>query len=141
MTLPFPIPDWLPWWVPIAILVPALLYALVFLCMPFSVIGVKGRLESVEARLDEIQAEIRSLTFRLPEPVRNPSNDYADPPPLMAPPSRREPPAGARPPIPPAAHYPDEYEDGPEYRPVRPRTAGRRDEPPPRSEPRLNWPR
>lgn len=54
MTLPFTLPDWLPWWVPILFLVPALLYALAFLFMPFSVIGVKSRLEAVEARLDEI---------------------------------------------------------------------------------------
>ncbi len=38
--------------------------------MPFSVIGVKGRLEGVEARLDEIQGEIRSLALRLPDPGR-----------------------------------------------------------------------
>ena len=70
MTLPFTLPDWVPWWVPIVLLVPALLYALAFLFMPFSVIGVKGRLEAMEARLDEIQAEIRSLSLRLPEPLR-----------------------------------------------------------------------
>ena len=67
MTLPFTLPDWLPWWVPILFLVPALLYALAFLFMPFSVIGVKSRLEAVEARLDEIQGEIRHLSLRLPE--------------------------------------------------------------------------
>ena len=67
MTLPFTLPDWLPWWVPIVLLVPALLYALAFLFMPFSVIGVKSRLEVIEARLDEIQGEIRHLALRLPE--------------------------------------------------------------------------
>ena len=66
MTLPFTLPDWLPWWVPIVLLVPALLYALAFLFMPFSVIGVKSRLEVIEARLDEIQGEIRHLALRLP---------------------------------------------------------------------------
>ncbi len=68
MTLPYSLPDWVPWWVNIAILVPVVLFALAFLLMPFSVIGVKGRLESVEARLDEIQGEIRSLALRLPDP-------------------------------------------------------------------------
>ena len=67
MTLPFTLPDWLPWWVPIVLLVPALLYVLAFLFMPFSVIGVKSRLEVIEARLDEIQGEIRHLALRLPE--------------------------------------------------------------------------
>ena len=70
MTLPFALPDWLPWWVPIVLLVPALLYALAFLFMPFSVIGVKSRLEVIEARLDEIQGEIRHLALRLPEMSR-----------------------------------------------------------------------
>lgn len=67
MTLPYTLPDWVPWWVSLVIIVPAILLALAFLCMPFSVFGVKGRLEGVEARLDEIQGEIRSLALRLPE--------------------------------------------------------------------------
>ena len=71
------LPDWLPWWVPILVLVPALLFALAFLLMPFSVFGVKGRLEAVEARLDEIQGEIRSLALRLPEPVHHAHYDEA----------------------------------------------------------------
>jgi len=70
MTLPFTLPDWMPWWVPILLLVPAILYALAVLFMPFSVIGVKGRLEAIEARLDEIQGEIRSLVLRMPETAR-----------------------------------------------------------------------
>src|ERR1700744_6089063 len=67
MTLPFTLPDWLPWWVPLLLLVPALLYALAFLFMPFSVIGVKGRLDVIDARLDEIQGDIRPLALRLRE--------------------------------------------------------------------------
>src|SRR6185437_2972901 len=78
------LPDWLPWWVPILVLVPALLYALALLLMPFAVFGVKGRLEAIEARLDEIQGEIRSLALRMPEPVHHAHYDeaiYAAPPP------------------------------------------------------------
>src|ERR1700689_4862151 len=60
------LPEWLPWWVPLALLVPALLWALSFLFMPFSVFGVKSRLEAIEARLDEIQNEIRHLAVRIP---------------------------------------------------------------------------
>jgi len=48
------LPDWLPWWVPLVLLVPTVLWALSFLFMPFSVFGVKSRLEVIEARLDEI---------------------------------------------------------------------------------------
>jgi hypothetical protein len=63
-----PLPDWIPWWGHLAILIAGLLFALMFLLMPFAVFGVKGRLELLEARLDEIQGEIRSLSLRLPEP-------------------------------------------------------------------------
>ena len=139
MTLPFVLPDWLPWWVPIVLLVPALLYALAFLFMPFSVIGVKGRLDVIEARLDEIQGEIRHLSLRLPEAGRIADYDEIYPPEPRAQP-RRAPPIVTRPPIPPAAHESDD----PEPREAPPR--GARVEPerrpaPGRSEPRLDWPR
>ncbi len=62
----FTLPDWVPWWVPMVLLVPALLYALAFLFMPFSVLGVKTRLEVLEAQLDAIQQDIRHLALRLP---------------------------------------------------------------------------
>ena len=115
MTLPFALPDWMPWWVPIVLLVPALLYALAFLFMPFSVIGVKSRLEVIEARLDEIQGEIRHLSLRLPEVSRAPDYDeiYApDPraetprsrPVITRPPTRRL--ASLRPPQSLASTYP-----------------------------------
>ena len=98
MTLPFALPDWVPWWVSIVILVPAILLLLAFLFMPFSVFGVKGRLEGVEARLDEIQGEIRSLAMRLPE--RAARADY-DPHPMDVEPQRWA--EGQRPPMPPRA--------------------------------------
>ncbi len=68
MTSPLPLPDWFPWWAQLALLIAALLFGLMFLLMPFAVFGVKGRLDLMEARLDEIQGEIRSLALRLPEP-------------------------------------------------------------------------
>lgn len=89
MTSPLPFPDWVPWWVHLVVLLAILLFALLFLTMPFSVFGVKTRLEQIDARLDEIQGEIRSLSLRLPEPVEE----------EMAPVPR---PGGLRPPIPPA---------------------------------------
>jgi hypothetical protein len=148
MTLPFTLPDWLPWWVPIVLLVPALLYVLAFLFMPFSVIGVKSRLEVIEARLDEIQGEIRHLALRLPEAGRG--NDYDEvyaPEPLEPP--RRAQPMATRPPIPPASH---ELDDEPPREPQSraPRREAERDtgrdaqRPRPgggRAEPRLDWPR
>lgn len=100
MTLPFSLPDWLPWWVPFVVLVPALLYLLVFLLMPFSVIGLKGRLEAIEARLDEIQGEIRALVLRMPE-QRGRGLEWSDPLPPI-PPARPDDDRPARPPIPPA---------------------------------------
>jgi hypothetical protein len=141
MNMPFTLPDWVPWWVPLVLLVPALLYALAFLFMPFSVLGVKTRLEVIEARLDEIQQEIRHLALRLP--VGPQEVDFED---VYAPihqPQRRAERISDRPPIPPAAH--DLYDDHepqermappPNMRPVRGQ------EPPvvrqQRSEPRLD---
>jgi hypothetical protein len=143
------LPDWLPWWVPLALLVPAVLWALSFLFMPFSVFGVKSRLELIEARLDEIQNEIRHVALRLPAGGAT-GPDYDD----VYPPRMQEPRADrvmSRPPIPPARHElyntPDQEPLGgppledrpppsPNARPVR------RNEPPPRpvrAEPRLDW--
>ena len=148
MNLPFTLPDWLPWWAPILLLVPALMWALAFLFIPFSVIGLKGRLEAMEAQLEELQSEIRSLAHRLPEPMRQSSYDDIYAPPGSTPPPRQDhSPVVARPPIPPAAYDLDDED------PRGPRSAMRRGESSrgdgtrgdggraPRSEPRLNWPR
>jgi hypothetical protein len=153
MTLPFTLPDWLPWWVPLLLLVPALLYALAFLFMPFSVIGVKGRLDVIEARLDEIQGEIRSLALRLREPG---ATDYrgADFEEVYAPrqddTGRRAGQPTTRPPIPPAAHELEEQAPrapmqgwaGRTPRRETPRPSGTtRPDSAGRAEPRLDWPR
>ena len=71
MTLPFalgtlPLPDWMPPWLPLLLAIPALLYALLLVSVPFSVFGLRARLDGIEERLDEIQGEIRSLSLRLP---------------------------------------------------------------------------
>jgi hypothetical protein len=134
MNLPFPVPDWLPWWALLLVVVPALLYALAFLFMPFSVIGVKGRIDVLEARLDEIQHEIRQLSLRMPEPGQ--PVDYND----VYEPQRHEPAplqraaTNARPPIPPAPHELNGY--APADRPAPPPSTR-----PGRREPRLDWPR
>lgn len=54
----------LPDWVGLVLLVALGLVALTFLAMPFSVFGVKARLEQIEAQLDEIHAELRGLALR-----------------------------------------------------------------------------
>jgi hypothetical protein len=139
MNMPFALPDWVPWWVPLVLLVPALLYGLAFLFMPFSVLGVKSRLEVMEARLDEIQQEIRHVALRLPMGPQ--AVDFED---VYAPISqvrRQEPLVGDRPPIPPSPQ--DLYKDDPVERQAPPPNMrpARRQEPqivrPQRSEPRL----
>ncbi len=104
MNLPFTLPDWLPWWAPILLLVPALLWALAFLFMPFSVIGLKGRLEAMEAQLEELHSELRGLAHRLPEPMRQSAYDEVYAPPGTAAPRQEQAPVITRPPIPPAAY-------------------------------------
>ncbi len=70
MASSFGFPDWVPWWVQLLALIVGILIALAFMLMPFSVFGVKSRLEMIEARLDELQGDIRVLTLRLQEPPR-----------------------------------------------------------------------
>lgn len=135
MTLPFTLPDWLPWWAPILLLVPTLLWGLAFLFMPFSVIGVKGRLEAMEAQLEELHSELRGLAHRLPEPMRQSAYDdvYAAPGiATMARPDETQ--IITRPPIPPAAYdLNDDYARG-RGAPSRRNESVR----PSRSEPRLD---
>lgn len=143
MTLPFNLPLWLPWWVPLVLLVPTLLWGLAFLLVPFSVIGVKSRLDGLEARLDEIQAEIRTLALRLPEAARAVEFDELYTPPEPVEPQRRAP-VITRPPIPPAAHELEEHEPPHDAPPAGGPARGKRAEPPRRDgrlEPRLDWPR
>ena len=110
----------LPDWSGLVILLGLVLVALAYLLMPFSVFGVKGRLDSLEAQLDEIQSEIRSLAMRLPDsPRRAVADDWVE-----LPGSRRapeEPPPRTTPPIPPPAAWPEPRGN--------------------RAEPRLDWPR
>ena len=88
-----PLPEWVPTWVHAVILCSGVLFSLAFLLLPFAVFGTKGRLEVIEARLDEIQGEIRSLSLRLPEPLTITDDEETAYP-------------AARPPIPPAPRMP-----------------------------------
>jgi len=118
----------LPGWSGLVLLLLAGLAIIAFLLMPFSVFGVKGRLESIEAQLDDIQAEIRSLTLRLPEPGRRarppaPEDDWVEPPSLHRAPRDDSRAPRVTPPIPPPPAMPERE----------PRVT--------RAEPRLDWPR
>jgi hypothetical protein len=64
MELPITLPDWLPDWAFLLLALPVLLYALVFMMMPFSVFGVKSRLEALEAQIALLHDEIRMLGMR-----------------------------------------------------------------------------
>ncbi len=137
MNLPFSLPAWVPWWVNIVIVVPAILFLLAFVLMPFSVFGMKGRLEGVEARLDEIQGEIRSLALRLPEPMSARMSEY-DAPPLGAD-GYQDDPLPSRPPIPPAPRISTASRSAGRSPP--PDAPPRWADPPGRAEPRFDRPR
>ncbi len=144
------LPDWLPTWVPLVVLVVASLWALAFLFMPFSVFGVKSRLEIIEARLDEVQNEIRHLALRLPAGGL-PTADYDEVFPPRFQESRPAERVMTRPPIPPARHelssgQPHEpaaepaFEDRPPPTPnARPARRGEPAVRTTRAEPRLDW--
>jgi hypothetical protein len=111
----------LPDWTGLLALLLLMLVALAYLLLPFAVFGVKGRLETLEAQLDEIQMELRGLALRLAEaaPRRSTLSDEWLEPPFDA---RRgpEPARRDRPPVPPRGAEPDR---------------------PSRAEPRLDLPR
>jgi len=61
----------LPEWTGLVALLVLLLLALCLLVMPFSVFGLKGRLDSIEAQLDDLRAELRMVTARQPDTRRD----------------------------------------------------------------------
>ena len=125
MSVPGFLPDWVPWWVQLVLLVGVVLVVGAFGAMPFSVFGLKARLEAIDERLDEMQSDLRALANRLPDPeMRNPAawrRGATDDEDFPAPATRREPPA----PPPPARGFERDRD---------------RDPRPARSEPQLNWP-
>jgi len=132
------LPDWAPGWLGPVLVILGALFALAFLLMPFTVFSLKSRLEQIELKLEDIHADLQALAAAEPSGIVR--SHYAWPDPAQAPaPVERMP---VHPPIAPAP---------PRYQPDRPPSvrppAGRvaaapnRDEPRPRSEPKLNWPR
>ena len=68
----------MPLWLQLIVVVGVLLVGLAFLAMPFSVFGVKSRLETMEAQLEEIQTELRRMALRSHEPSRGPTEQPGD---------------------------------------------------------------
>ncbi|MCE2574742.1 hypothetical protein [Komagataeibacter sp. FNDCR2] len=56
-------PQWMPPWAQAALVVGGLLFALVWLLVPFAVFGVKGRLDNLAVQLDELQAQLRVMAM------------------------------------------------------------------------------
>lgn len=63
MNLPF-LPDWMPGWAVLALAVPVLLWLLAFLLVPFSVIGLKARLETLETQVEAMHEDLRIMAMR-----------------------------------------------------------------------------
>jgi hypothetical protein len=60
----------MPEWTGLVVLMVLLLLAGCLLVMPFSVFGLKGRLDAIEAQLDELRADLRGLSARLADRPR-----------------------------------------------------------------------
>jgi hypothetical protein len=116
----------LPEWTGLVALLLLLLVGLAYLLMPFAVFGVKGRLDVIEAQLDDIQAEIRGLALRIGDAPRRSvvsSDEWMDAPVARRAATMEEPPPPrSAPPVPPPAAWPE--------------SGGRAG----RAEPRLDWP-
>jgi hypothetical protein len=117
----------LPDWTGLVALLLLLLVGLAYLLMPFAVFGVKGRLEAIEAQLDEVQSELRALALRMGTDAQRraatlAADDWVEPPgrTRTASTAVTEPMPRASPPVPPPPAWPD-------------RRVGR-------AEPRLDWP-
>ncbi|UPY38082.1 hypothetical protein [Sediminicoccus sp. KRV36] len=76
----------LPEWTGLVALLVLLLLAVCLLVMPFSVFGLKGRLDSIEAQLDDLRAELRVIAARQPD-ARREGWDAAPPPAETYPPA------------------------------------------------------
>lgn len=111
--MPFAVPDWMPGWLFLALAIPALLWFLAFLMVPFNVFGVKARLETLENELEELNEQIRVMQLRaagnLPATAPTRNNETYDDLPNFAQlkrnraepaPVQEPPPLPKRPPIP-----------------------------------------
>lgn len=79
-------PEWMPPWAQAALLVGGILFALVWLLVPFAVFGVKGRLDNLAVQLDDLQAQLRVMAMGLnsaPPAAGETLPDVLDPRPSM----------------------------------------------------------
>jgi hypothetical protein len=77
MNLSF-LPDWMPGWAFLALAVLALLWFLAFLLVPFSVIGLKARLESLEGQVEAMHEDLRVMGMRASGAL-TPASRHLDP--------------------------------------------------------------
>jgi hypothetical protein len=107
-SLPFALPDWMPGWVFLILALIGLLWLLAFLLMPFSVIGVKSRIEALEAEVASLREDLRLMGMRASGalPAVSRIESYDDVPNFGSlkraqakPAAPPEPPARTRPPI------------------------------------------
>jgi len=74
------LPDWMPPWAVLAIGLPALLWVLAFLLVPFSVIGLKSRIEGLEAQIDSLHEDLRTMGMRMSGVLPPASRSFEDVP-------------------------------------------------------------
>jgi hypothetical protein len=97
--LPLTLPSWMPPWAALIIAIVVVLYGLLFLIMPFSVFGVKGRIDALEAQIETLHDEVRMLAMRaagiIPaqhplDPLPRTVRDEPRPPPRGEPPTLQD---------------------------------------------------
>jgi hypothetical protein len=74
------LPAWMPAWAALAIFLPVLLWCLAFLLVPFSVIGLKSRLDDLEAQIDSLHEDLRIMGMRMTGALPPATRSYEDVP-------------------------------------------------------------
>ncbi len=77
LNLPFTLPGWMPAWLFLLLALPALLWVLAFLLMPFSVFGLKARLEALEEQIDSLHEDMRTMNLRAAGGLPPAPSDFA----------------------------------------------------------------
>jgi len=127
----------LPDWAALVLLVLGLTILLAWVLMPFSVFGVKGRIEALEARLEVMHEELRQISARLAQGSAVRGTEFAIPAesPILRPHTSPVPEPRLAPPIPPPPVVPERsHRPSPAQRlePIVKQTG--------RAEPKLAWP-
>ncbi|MCS6931326.1 MAG: hypothetical protein NZM27_03845 [Acetobacteraceae bacterium] len=92
----------LPAWSGVVVLALLAVVALAYLLMPFAVFGLKGRLDRIEAQIEELAGEVRTLSQRLALGPRVAAAEDFTPHPAVPPAVPRDPPPPPRvAPVPP----------------------------------------